>query len=186
MTRRLMLGLALTLLAGCATTSERFLWEEYTSVGIASIGAGQYRQAEQFLNRALVKADGLGAKEQGISLNGLGELYRRQHRLQDAERMFARALQVKEAGLGLDHPDVAITLTNLGLVYLAERRDAEAAPLLERALAIQQSKLSKKSAAMGRTLTALAEVYRHLGREAEAGPLEERARSIREQEGADR
>jgi Tfp pilus assembly protein PilF len=178
-------GLAAVLFAACAT-SERFLWEEYTSVGVASIGAGQYRQAEHFLKRALVKAEDLGPREQGISLNSLGELYRRQRRHEDAERMFTRALQIKEAGLGPNHPDVATTLTNLGLVYLAEGRDQDAAPLLERALAIQERKLSAKNPAIGRTLAALAEVYRHLGREAEAGPLEERARVFREREGADR
>jgi tetratricopeptide (TPR) repeat protein len=183
--RALTLGLAVALLAGCAT-SGRFLWEEYTSVGIASIGAGQYRRAEQFLNRALVKAEELGPREQGISLNGLGELYRRQSRNEDAERMFERALKVKEAGLGPDHLDVATTLTNLGLVYVAEGRDREAAPLLERALAIQETKLSAKNPVIGRTLAALAEAYRHLGRDQEAAPLEERARAFRELEGADR
>jgi tetratricopeptide (TPR) repeat protein len=161
------------LVGGCAT-SDRFLWEEYTGVGVASIGTGEYRQAEQFLTRALAKSEALGAKEQGISLNSLGELYRRQGRHQDAERLFLRALDVKEAGLGPDHLDVAVTLTNLGLVYIAEGRDQEAAPLLERALAIQETKLSPKSLALGRTRTALVAVYRHLGREDKAQALETR------------
>ena len=174
--RRLVLLLAVvTLLAGCAS-SERFLWEEYTGMGAASVAAGEYREAEQLLTRALAKAETLSAKEQGISLNGLGELYRRQGRLPDAERMFVRALNVKQASLGRDHLDVAVTLTNLGLVYIAEGRDQEAEPLLERALAIQETKLPPKSAALGRTLTALVEVYRHLGREDKAQALETRRR----------
>jgi tetratricopeptide (TPR) repeat protein len=171
----LVLLAVVALLLGCAT-SERFLWEEYTGMGAASVAAGEYRQAEQLLTRALAKAEALTAKEQGISLNGLGELYRRQGRLPDAERMFLRSLDVKEAGLGRDHPDVAVTLTNLGLVYMAEGRDQEAEPLLERALAIQETRLPPKSAALGRTVTALVEVYRHLGREDKMHALETRRR----------
>ena len=179
--------LSALLVAGCAS-SERFLWEEYTGIGVAAIGTGEYRQAEQFLNRSLAKAEELGPKERGISLNGLGELYRRQGRNEEAERMFLRALQVKETALGRDHPDVATTLTNLGLLYVTERRDHEAAPLLERALAIQEKKLPAKNPAIGRTLAALAAAYRHLGRGTEAAPLEQRVRVFREQErkGADR
>jgi len=177
--RRCLFAVTLTLLVGCATRG-RFLWEEYTAVGISSLSAGEYRRAEQFLNRALVKAEELGPQERGITLNGLGELYRHQQRYPDAERMFLRALEVKEAGLGRDHPDVATTLTNLGLVYLAEGRDGEAAPVLERALTIQETKLSKKNQALGRTMVALATAYRHLGREADAVALEKRAQTVLE------
>ena len=63
----------MALVTGCAT-SEQFLWEEYTGMGAASVAVGEYRQAEQFLTRALTKSEALGAREQGISLNGLGEL----------------------------------------------------------------------------------------------------------------
>jgi tetratricopeptide (TPR) repeat protein len=172
-----LIALVVALVAGCAT-SERFLCEEYTGLGAASVAAGEYRQAEHLLNRALVKAADLGPAEQGISLNGLGELYRRQGRHEDAERMFVRALDVKEAGLGRDHPDVAVTLTNLGLVYMAEDRHEEAALILERALAIQETRLSPKSLALGRTLTALAAVYRKLGRDDRAQELEVRRQRV--------
>jgi tetratricopeptide (TPR) repeat protein len=178
--RALALGLVLVALAGCAS-SARLLWEEYTSEGISSLGAGQYGRAEQFLNRALGKAEELGAQERGISLNSLGELYRRQGRARDAERMFLRALAVKEARLGADHPDVATTLTNLGLLYVAGGRDQTAAPLLERALLIQETRLGPQHPALARTLATLADAYRHLGREHDAFVLDVRARMLREE-----
>ena len=171
-------ALALVLLAGCAS-SERFLWEEYTGLGVAAIAAGEYRQAERFLNRALVKAGDLGPTEQGITFNGLGELYRRQRRLEDAERMFTRSLALKEEALGPDHPDVATTLANLGLVYLAEGRDEEAVPVLERALTIQQS-ATVRPATLERTLAALAEAYRRTGHDEKADEADERRRQLRE------
>jgi len=175
---------ALLLLTGCAS-NERFLWEEYTAAGLSSIGAGHYPRAEQYLTRALAKAEELGPQEQGISLNSLGELYRRQRRNSEAEHMFIRALEVKEAGLGRNHPDVAVTLTNLGLVYLEEERPEKAAPLLERALSIQETR-SSKSAARARTLAALAVAYHRLGRDAEAAVMEDRARATTEQEAPER
>jgi tetratricopeptide (TPR) repeat protein len=174
---RLALGLLL-LGAGCAS-SERFLWEEYTGLGVASIAAGEYRNAEQFLNRALVKAGDLGPTEQGITFNGLGELYRRQRRYEEAERMFTRSLELKESALGRDHPDVATTLVNLGLVHLAEGRNAEALPLLERALTIQET-ASVKRETLARTLTALTETYRRLGQEDKARETDERRRLLPE------
>ena len=169
-------ALLLLLVTGCAS-SERFLWEEYTGLGVAAITVGDYRQAEQFLNRALVKAGDLGAAEQGITLNGLGELYRRQRRLEEAERYFTRSLELKEAAHGPDHVDVATTLANLGLVYLAQDRDAEALPLFERALAIQQAG-GVRPATVERTLAALAETYRRLGQEEKAQEVDARRRPL--------
>ena len=176
--RALAIGLLLCLGAGCAS-SQRFLWEEYTGLGVAAIAAGEYRQAEQLLNRALVKADDLGPTERGITFNGLGELYRRQRRLEDAERMFTRSLELKEGALGPTHPDVATTLANLGLVYLAEGRDEEALQVLERARAIQEA-TPTRPATMDRTLAALAETYRRLGQEERAHEFDERRRALRE------
>ena len=170
---------ALLLLAGCAS-SERLLWEEYTSEGLRAYGAGQYGRAQMFLSRAAQKAEELGPQELGRSLNNLGELARRRGQTAEAERYFARALAVKETGLGLDHPDVATTLTNLAQVYRAQSRDAEAVPLLERSLAIQEKALDAEHPVLRRTLTLLAEVYRQLGRADDAFIMEVRARMLRE------
>ena len=177
--RVLTLGLAVALLTGCAT-SERFLWEEYTTAGIQAVRVGHYARAEQFLTRAAQKAEELGPQEKGRSFNNLAELYRRQGRAADAERYFTRALSVKESELGPAHPDVATSLNNLAQLYVAQGRDSEAAPLLERSLAIQEKALDAEHPVLGRTLTLLAEVYRHLGREEDAFELEVRKRLLRE------
>jgi tetratricopeptide (TPR) repeat protein len=174
-------GVAALLLAGCAS-SERFLWEEYTSAGIQAVRAGQYARAEQLLTRAAKKAEELGPQEKGRSLNNLAELYRRQGRATEAERYFTQALSVKESELGEDHPDVATSLNNLAQLYVAQGRDFEAAPLLERSLAIQEKALDAEHPVLGRTLTLLGEVYRHLGREDALIEVEQRKRLLREEE----
>jgi tetratricopeptide (TPR) repeat protein len=173
------LALAGLLLAGCAPNA-RFLWEEYTSAGIAAARAAQYRRAEMFLNRAAQKAEELGPQELGRSLNNLAEVYRRQGRPAEAERFFKRALAVKEVGLGRDHTDVAYSLNNLAQLYLGQGREKEAAPLLERSLVIQEKALDPEHPALARTLTTLAEAYRRLGRSNDAFLLEVRAHMLRE------
>ena len=179
--RLLVLGVGALLVAGCAS-SERFLWEEYTSAGIQAVRAQQYARAEQLLIRAAKKAEELGPQEKGRSLNNLAELYRRQGRVAEAERYFTEALSVKEAELGGDHPDVATSLNNLAQLYVAQGRDLEAAPLLERSLAIQEKVLDAEHPVLGRTLTLLGEVYRHLGREDALFEIEVRKRLLREED----
>ena len=170
--------LAALVLAGCASRAQ-FLWQEYTSEGIAAVGNGDYPRAERFFTRALAKANELGPKERGIALNGLGELYRRQGRLDDAERTLLRAVEVKEQGLGPNHPDVATSLANLGLLYVANGRELDAAPLLERALAIQERRSPEKASWL-RTMATLAEVYRRLGRDHDAFVLETRVKLLKD------
>ena len=40
----------------------------------------------------------------------------------DAERLYKKALSIRENSLGADHPHVAETLYNLGLLYLKEKK----------------------------------------------------------------
>jgi tetratricopeptide (TPR) repeat protein len=180
------LGAILVLaVAGCAS-SERLLWEEYTNAGLQEFGAGRYGRAEKYLTMAEQKAEGLGPQEHGRSLNNLGELARRRGNIKEAERHFLRSLAVKEAGLGVDHPDVATTLNNLAQLYVTQQRDAEAATLLERSLAIQEKALDDQHPALRRTLTLLADAYRRLGRDQDAFVVEVRKRLLREEDAAAR
>ena len=178
---RVLGAILLFAVAGCAS-SERLLWEEYTSTGLQEFGAGRYSRAERYLTMAEQKAETLGPQEHGRSLNNLGELARRRGNAKEAERLFLRALAVKETGLGVNHPDVATTLNNLGQLYVAQQRDADAVALLERSLMIQEMALDHEHPALRRTLTLLADVYRRLGRDQDAFIAEVRKRLLREED----
>jgi tetratricopeptide (TPR) repeat protein len=156
------------------------LWEEYTDAGLGAYRAGQYTRASMYLNRAAEKAEELGPEELGRSLNNLAELARRRGRIAEAERLFARALAVKET-LGRDHPSVATSLNNLAQLYIAQRRDEEAIPLLERSLTIQEKTLDPEHPALRRTLVALGDAYRRLGRADDAFIADVRVRLLREE-----
>jgi tetratricopeptide (TPR) repeat protein len=53
--------------------------------------------------------------------------------------MLERALHIREAAYGPNHPYVATTLNHLGRVLRDLGRPADAKPMLERALRIQQA-----------------------------------------------
>src|SRR5687767_14270061 len=56
------------------------------------------------------------------ALHKLAVLYANQGKYGEAERLHKRALELREAALGPNHPDVADTLHHLGLVYWKQGR----------------------------------------------------------------
>ena len=75
-----------------------------------------------------------------ISLNNLAEVYRTQGDYTKAEPLFKRALVIREAAFGPDHPDVAFSLDNLATLYRATKRIEEAEKLEQRAAQIRAMK----------------------------------------------
>jgi tetratricopeptide (TPR) repeat protein len=108
-----------------------------------------------------------------VRLNNLAAKYQSQGNASRPEKLYLRALQIKETLLGADHPDVAFTLNNLGVFYRATGRAGEARRLLERALAIFQSSLGASHPNVGATLLNLSQAM-----QAEARAIEHRAKII--------
>ena len=93
--------------------------------GRASYFAGDYRDAEHPLTRALAIDEAvLGTEHPDVatSLNNLAVLYRAQGRYREAEPLYQRALAIREQVLGPDHPHVAASLNNLAGLYQAQGR----------------------------------------------------------------
>ena len=72
----------------------------------------------------------------GVTLGNLAAIAHRRGDLEEAERLHRRALAIKEATLGGDHPELAITLANLATTLRAAGRPDEAVPLDRRAHAL--------------------------------------------------
>jgi tetratricopeptide (TPR) repeat protein len=89
-------------------------------------------EAEPHLRRALTLAEerlgpaGPDHPDVAFVLNSLGVLYKYIGRYDEAERLYRRALAIKENVLGPDHVDVALTLGNLAMLYKTLERYAEA------------------------------------------------------------
>ncbi|WP_406433255.1 tetratricopeptide repeat protein [Streptomyces sp. NBC_00631] len=91
-----------------------------------------------------------------------------------------RALAVREAALGPDHPDTALRLNNLASTLSDLGRHAEALPLEERALSVTEAALGPDHPTTALRLNNLASTLGDLGRHAEALPLKERALAVSE------
>ena len=112
------------------------------------------------------------------TLIGLANVDQTEGKYTEAEALYQRALAIKEAKLGKDHPDVAAILNNLANVYLRQGKYAEAEPLYQRALAIKEAKLDKDHPDVAFSLIGLATVYQTQGRYADAEALYQRALAI--------
>ncbi|KAJ5195474.1 uncharacterized protein N7498_008912 [Penicillium cinerascens] len=69
------------------------------------------------------------------AFHGLGNLYKDQGKLKEAEEMYQRALAGKEKALGPDHTSTLNTVNNLGLLYADQGKLKEAEEMYQRALA---------------------------------------------------
>jgi tetratricopeptide (TPR) repeat protein len=82
-------------------------------------------------------------------LHALAREYRAQGKYAEAEPLYARALAIKEAKKGRDHPSTAATLGNLAGLYEAQGKYAEAEPLYALALAIDEQHLAAEHVDVG-------------------------------------
>jgi tetratricopeptide (TPR) repeat protein len=94
--------------------------------------AGRDTEAERLYRAALEESREDEIASARIATN-LGELYRRQDRYRDAERMFHSALEWRRKNLPESNADLAYALNNLGEIYRVEGRDWEARNLMESA-----------------------------------------------------
>ena len=98
----------------------------------------------------------------------------------EARTRAERALRIREAALGLDHPDVAVSLTVLALVLNAKADYGGAEALCRRALAIVEKAFGADHPALADVLDSLAANERMKGSHAGAEDAAGRALAIRE------
>jgi len=97
-----------------------------------------------------------------------------------AEPLFRRALSIREASLGPDHPDVAQSLNNLATLLSDTNLNSEAEPHDRRALCIMEAFFGQDHPDVATSLNNLALLLFNTNRISEAEPLFRRALSIRE------
>ncbi len=99
-------------------------------------------------------------------------------RYAEAEPLFRRALAIREAALGPDHPDTALSLNNLAELLRAQGRSGEAEPLFRQALAIREAALGPDHPNTAQSLNNLAALLWAQGRYGEAESMYRRALTI--------
>jgi tetratricopeptide (TPR) repeat protein len=127
------------------------------------------------------RVEGVVAGETSASLlTDTGVYLRARAQLDLAQTVLERAVKIREAALGEDHPDVAVTLTYLGTVLRRCGEPARARQVLERALEIREGALGRDHPDVAMTLTHLGTALRDVGDLSGGQAVLERALAIRE------
>ncbi len=108
----------------------------------------------------------------------LGATYSRANAYAKAIPHFERAVKLREASVGPDHPDIALVLSNLGAAYTHANDPKRARAAFERSLAIRENYYGKNSPVLIATLDNFAEFVRGQGDVATALALQERALAL--------
>ena len=112
-------------------------------------------------------------------MDNLARFYADQGSYAAAEPLYWRALEISEANLGPDHPDVATILGALAVLYHDQVEYTDAEPLYRRALRIREQALGPESIGVAEILEGYADLLEQTGREGEALAMEARTRAIR-------
>lgn len=136
-------------------------------LGIIHYRRGQDGKAEKYFNQLLQLIESSSVQfERSKALNNLASVYFNQRRFKQAKEVYTRALQTKEAEVGLVHHDLIGTLNGLGAVNTQMGNYAEAIDHYRRALGILRSADFAPSAA--RILHQLSLTYSLSGQKDEA------------------
>lgn len=136
----LLLSGTLVLSAGVKPASAASAYSSGSLRSMARIymASGGYDKARPLLESALALAEGADApdSEMCACVLDLAYLYKGQGRLDEAEKMCRRGLELQEELNGPGHPNVAHTLRILSEIYQGQVRYRQAADALERAIEI--------------------------------------------------
>lgn len=136
-------------------------WERLSAVAIEAYRQGRFAEAEAALKAALDEAEqGLEGRYVVVSLENLGEFYRRSDRFPEAEAMYRRALNVSEATWGTDGAALENPLKSLAWLYHRTGRYGEAYAYYERILTIARNHHGSGSPAVAAYLVVMAELLR--------------------------
>ncbi|KAH7628858.1 hypothetical protein B0T09DRAFT_267498 [Sordaria sp. MPI-SDFR-AT-0083] len=111
----------------------------------------------------------------GHATNSLGNLYKRQGRLKEAETMYQLALKGKEKALGPDHMSTLDTVNNLGILYSDQGRLKEVETMYQRALEGREKAVGPDHMSTLDTVNNLGILYWDQGRLKEAETMYQRA-----------
>ncbi len=115
-----------------------------------------------------------------VVINNLATLLQATNRLDEAEPMMRRSLEIDETSYGKDHPNVATSLNNLATLLAATNRLDKAEPMMRRALDIVETSYGKDHPEVAINLNNLAQLLEDTNRLDEAEPMMHRALKIDE------
>ncbi|KAI9783465.1 MAG: hypothetical protein M1816_001347 [Peltula sp. TS41687] len=109
------------------------------------------------------------------AIHRLGMLYAQQDKLDEAEKMYQRALAGSEKALGAEHTSTLVTVNNLGILYRSQGKLDEAEKMYQRALVGKEKALGAEHTSTLGTVNNLGNLYADQGKLDEAEKMYQRA-----------
>lgn len=150
------------------------------NLGVLRKAQGRYAEALACYQRAAPLLARRDREARATLHHNLGGIAHAQGRLADAEPHARRAVRLREAALGGEHPAVAADMAALAAVVEARGRFAQAAQLYRRAATTFRRRLGAGSLEAGLAAAGLAAVEQQRGRTARARALYQRALPVLE------
>ena len=139
----------------------------------------RWEESEEQWRHALAESKELASPALiALTSNGLASLLQRSNRLEEAEPLFRRALEISENVFGVQHPVASTLLNNLAMLLQDTSRLEEAEPLMRRALEIAESAFGTQHPRVAACLNSLAIVLHGTCQTEEFEPLMRRAVEI--------
>jgi serine/threonine-protein kinase len=138
--------------------------------GTGEVGPSSDVKVVDLVDRGVREAQSLEA-EPGVQaelLQTLGGIAQNLGRLDQAETLLKRALELRRAAFGQDHPDVARSLVASGQLASARGKYDDAQREIREGLAMLRRHLSRKDPEVARAVSALGRVLENAGRYPEA------------------
>jgi tetratricopeptide (TPR) repeat protein len=151
------------------------------SVGVYLAARGDYQEAQEYLEKAVVLSrNTVGDEHPGtaMTLHNLANIYRNQGKHDQAMVLHKQAYTIWRKILGEHHPDIAMSLHSQAIVYADQGEYDQAVVLYKQALAIRRKVLGEDHPETAATLNNLATVYHAQGNFEEALNTQNQALAI--------
>ncbi len=128
-------------ISGTNSVADRDRIDLYSVMVLVDLNLGNYDSALVAGTAAFALADKLYAKDDhriSMLLNNMASVYNMQGKMDEAEKLLIRNLEVNSAHFGLTSPEVAESLSALGAIYVNTRRVDQAQSVLTRAIAVHR------------------------------------------------
>lgn len=160
-------------------------WKDLVTEGQRAAGNNRYADAERIFLKAVHEAERFAADDWrvGVTLESLGQVYRAENKLSEAETAYRRALGIVGKTNGDDSAEVANINFDMANVMLDDGRQTEALRYAHKALSTYESSFGGTSIETAQALCLLGDSLRSMKNYSEAeGPLR-RCADIRETDG---
>lgn len=146
-------------------------------------GYERYSEAEPLYKRAITIMENSPEDVEGLVLlmDRLGFVNLKQHKFEQSDALYRRALELRVEHFGEEHSDIATSCINLGRLCVQRNDHNNAVNFLQRAMRIAEKTLGDKHVEYGNVVEQLALCFYELGDHGRAEPLFWQAYNIKRQ-----